>query len=77
MSNSKSERSFIDQITPQKLLAGVFIGLGTWCIISPSTMFQLSIRPTMLPLITPVTTFFAQCFGAQAVLAGTLLGKYA
>ena len=70
----EDEDSITKYITPQKLLAGVFIGLGSWCVISPRSMLDLSVNPESL-IVTPLTTFLARCFGAQAILAGTLLGK--
>ena len=55
--------------TIQYLLAGVFFVLGGWCLISPSSVMTLAIRPEYQSdaAIVPI---LIGAFGAQAMIAG-------
>ena len=53
----------------QWLLAGVFFVLGGWCVISPSSVMALTIRPE-LQTDHPVALLALGAFGAQACIAG-------
>lgn len=54
----------------QYLLASVFFVLGGWCLVSPSSVLELAIRPEYQSdaLIVPI---LMAAFGAQAIIAGT------
>ena len=54
------------------LQALVFIGLGGWCVVTPAMVETLVLRPEFRHL-SPTSLLFLQCFGAQAVLVGTLM----
>ena len=55
--------------TIQYLLASVFFVLGGWCLISPSSVLALAIRPEYQSdaRIVPI---LMGAFGAQALIAG-------
>lgn len=56
-------------LTAQRLIAAVFLFLGTWCLVAPSMVISLGTRPG----VASGSTFEAVlmgCFGAQAVVAG-------
>lgn len=53
-------------------LAGIFIGLGGWCLLDPHTVEQLVLMPEYQHL-SPTSALFLSCFGAQAVLAGLVI----
>lgn len=59
-------------ITIQRLLAVVFLGLGGWALCFPSHVLSIGIRPEIYTPNT-VTTVIMGCFGAQAVLGGTIM----
>jgi hypothetical protein len=54
----------------QYLLASVFLVLGGWCLISPSSVLALAITPAFQS-DAPIVPILVACFGAQAVIAGT------
>ena len=56
----------------QTLLALVFLGLGGWALIFPAQVLSLGIRPEVFTG-DRVTTIIMGCFGAQAVLGGTIM----
>ncbi len=55
----------------------VFIGLGGWCVLDPQMVETLSLREEYRHL-SPTSALLLQCFGAQAVLVGslTLLSRF-
>ena len=50
-------------------LASVFFCLGGWCLVSPTTVLALTIRPAYQST-APIVSFLVGCFGAQAMIAG-------
>eukprot|EP00435_Cladocopium_sp_Y103_P078283 s1_g2022.t1 len=56
----------------QYLLASIFLGLGGWCLIAPHMVETLGFRPEYQMLNT-TSALLIGCFGAQAVLAGTVI----
>ncbi len=55
--------------TIQYLLAGVFFILGGWCLVSPSSVMALAIRPEYQS-DAPIVPILLGAFGAQALIAG-------
>jgi len=53
----------------QWLLASVFFVLGGWCVVSPSSVMALTIRPE-LRTEHPIAHLAVGAFGAQAMIAG-------
>lgn len=53
----------------QRLIAAVFLILGGWCLVSPSSVMALTVRPEFQSF-EPVTMLTLAAFGSQAVLAG-------
>ena len=53
----------------QYLLASVFFILGGWCLISPTTVLELAIRPEYQS-DAPIVPILMGAFGAQALIAG-------
>ena len=60
--------------TLQYALASIFLLLGAWCLIFPGTVVRISFRPE-LATVTDQARFLMGCFGAQAVLNGTILAS--
>jgi hypothetical protein len=58
--------------TLQRLLASIFLVLGTWCMLLPRVVETLVIRPEH-QVLTATSAVFIACFGAQAVLCGTVI----
>ncbi len=56
----------------QNLLALIFIGLGGWCLVTPHMVEGLVLRPEYQELTLASAVLFG-CFGAQAVLCGTVI----
>ncbi len=56
----------------QFLLALVFLGLGVWALVLPSHVLRLGIRPELYTG-DQVTAVIMGCFGAQAILSGTVV----
>jgi hypothetical protein len=56
--------------TIQYLLASVFLVLGGWCLIAPSSVLVLAITPAFRS-DAPIVPIIVACFGAQAIIAGT------
>lgn len=56
----------------QRLLAAVFLGLGGWALMFPGTVEQLVFKPNYL-VGNETSRLILACFGAQAVLAGTVM----
>lgn len=50
----------------------VFIGLGGWCVLAPHMVETLSLRPEYQHL-SATSALLLACFGAQAVLVGSLM----
>ena len=50
----------------------VFIGLGGWCRLAPHTVERLALKPEYQHL-SATTALLMGCFGAQAVLCGSLM----
>lgn len=53
----------------QKLIAAIFIGLGGWCLVAPSSIVALGVLPEHRSYTTLVLVSIG-AFGAQACLAG-------
>ena len=56
----------------QYLLAFIFLGLGGWCLVAPAQVESLGLRPEFQHN-SMTSALLIGCFGAQAVLAGTLI----
>lgn len=56
----------------QYFLAFIFISLGGWCLVTPGIVEQLAFRPEYQVLNT-TSAILIGCFGAQAVLVGTVI----
>lgn len=56
----------------QYVLSAVFIGLGGWCLLFPGTVERIVLKPEFQHL-SPTSALLFGCFGAQAVLAGTVI----
>lgn len=54
----------------QHLIAAVFFVLGGWCLLAPSSVLALSVRPAYQS-DAPIAAIAVGCFGAQAMIAGT------
>ncbi|WP_246237296.1 hypothetical protein [Halovulum dunhuangense] len=50
----------------------VFLGLGGWCLLAPHMVESLSLKPEYQHL-SATTALMMGCFGAQAVLCGSLM----
>lgn len=50
----------------------VFLGLGGWCLLNPHMVETLSLKPEYQHL-SNTTALLMGCFGAQAVLCGSLI----
>lgn len=55
--------------TIQYLLASVFLVLGGWCLVSPSSVLALTITPEWRS-DAPLVPVLVGAFGAQALIAG-------
>ena len=53
----------------QYLLASVFLVLGGWCLLSPGSVLELTIRPEYRS-DDPIVPVLIGAFGAQALIAG-------
>ena len=53
----------------QYLLASVFLVLGGWCLLSPTSVLELAIR-TEYQSDAPIVPILMGAFGAQALIAG-------
>lgn len=56
----------------QRILAVIFLGLGSWCLLMPGMVESLGLRPEY-QMNTLGSALFMGCFGAQAVLCGVLI----
>lgn len=56
----------------QIALSLIFLLLGAWCLLAPGTVVRFTFRPE-LATATEQARFLMGCFGAQAVLNGTIL----
>lgn len=56
----------------QFALAGIFLGLGGWCIIDPDGVERLVLRPEFQHL-SATSGLLIACFGAQAVLVAIVI----
>ncbi len=52
------------------LIAAVFIVLGGWCLLSPSSVLNLTITERYRS-DAPIVLIMTAAFGAQAIIAGT------
>ncbi len=59
-------------IVLQKLIALPFLVLGAWCVLHPSSVERLSIRPEFQHL-SATSALLIGCFGAQAMLCGLFI----
>ncbi|RVT84243.1 hypothetical protein DXV76_11185 [Rhodobacteraceae bacterium CCMM004] len=62
-------------MTPSRLqfiLASIFLLLGGWCLLAPAMVIRLTFLPEFATA-TEQARFIMGCFGAQAVLTGTLM----
>jgi hypothetical protein len=50
----------------------IFLGLGGWCLMAPHMVESLSLKPEFQHL-SDTTALLMGCFGAQAVLCGSLM----
>ena len=56
----------------QRVLSLIFLLLGTWCLVAPGMVVEVTFRPE-LSAASDQARFLMGCFGAQAVLNGTIL----
>lgn len=56
----------------QICLSLIFLLLGSWCLFFPGMVIELTFRPE-LAVATEQARFTMGCFGAQAVLTGTII----
>ena len=56
----------------QYVLAAIFLGLGSWCLLDPHGVEQLVLKPDYQHL-SATSALFLGCFGAQAMLGGTVI----
>lgn len=56
----------------QRLLASIFLLLGAWCMFFPASVEALSLKPDYY-LGNATSALLMGCFGAQAVLCGTVI----
>ncbi|ABD56624.1 hypothetical protein Jann_3707 [Jannaschia sp. CCS1] len=64
-----------DIMTAQRLqicLSLIFLLLGGWCLLAPGMVIRLTFLPEF-SIATDQARFLMGCFGAQAVLTGTLI----
>lgn len=54
------------------LLSFIFLGLGGWCVVAPGTVETLGLKPEFQHM-SATSALLLQCFGAQAMLAGTII----
>lgn len=57
----------------QRLIAAVFLVLGSWCVVAPASVIALGVRPEYANY-EPLTLVALGAFGAQAILAGLFAG---
>ena len=62
----------LKSIHVQKALALVVLLLGGWCLLFPATVEALVIRPDYY-VGNATSALFVACFGAQAMLCGTVI----
>lgn len=56
----------------QRILAFIFIALGTWCLLFPAVVESFVMRPAYY-VGNSTSELFVACFGAQAILVGTVI----
>lgn len=56
----------------QFVLSAIFLLLGGWCLLFPGMVVEITFRPD-LATASEQARFLMGCFGAQAVLCGTIL----
>ena len=56
----------------QRLLALIFLLLGAWCLIFPGAVERLVLRPEF-QIGNHTSELLISCFGAQAMLVGTVI----
>lgn len=62
-------------MTPRVLqicLSSIFLVLGSWCLFFPGVVIELTFRPEFA-VASDQSRFIMGCFGAQAVLTGTII----
>jgi hypothetical protein len=62
----------LKSIHVQKALALIFLVLGGWCLFFPAAVEALVIRPQYY-VGNATSALFVACFGAQAMLCGTVI----
>jgi hypothetical protein len=79
MTHSTSFASSTDRLSNRRTAkalktaqALVFLGLGGWCLLAPHMVETLSLKPEYQHL-SATTALLMGCFGAQAVLCGSLM----
>ena len=55
----------------QILLGTIFLGLGAWTLLFPAYVEQIVLQPQHI-IGTAASAVFIACFGAQAMLCGTV-----
>ena len=58
--------------TLQRAFALIFLLLGGWCVLMPRMVETLGVRPEH-QVLNATSAVFIGCFGAQAVLCGTII----
>lgn len=56
----------------QRALASIFLILGAWCVVAPAQVERVVLRPEFRHE-SPTSHLLFACFGAQAVLVGTVI----
>ncbi|MAQ86351.1 MAG: hypothetical protein CMH12_24660 [Maritimibacter sp.] len=56
----------------QICLSLIFVFLGSWCLFFPGMVIEVTFRPE-LAVASEQARFIMGCFGAQAVLTGTII----
>lgn len=56
----------------KRIQALVFLGLGSWCVLAPHMVERLSLKAEYQHL-SDTSALLMGCFGAQAVLCGSLM----
>lgn len=57
----------------QTTMAVGYSAMGAWCVLAPASVITLSLTSTFAR-VDATTMLLMQCFGAQAVTTGLLLG---
>lgn len=57
----------------QRLMGALFLAMGAGCVVASETVLDLSLREPTGVSDNATSRLLFQCFGAQAILCGTLL----